>query len=74
MKAKALIFEALLLIVTISFFSCAKNNIPEDIMVKGGKGTPTIIYSYIFQTMYMVRGQPSNYLRGRMKILLLSFH
>ena len=45
MKEKTLIFKALLLILTISTYSCYKNNmseeledIPEDIVVKGGKG------------------------------------
>ena len=45
MKAKALIFKTLLLIVTISTYSCDKNKIleePEDIIVTGGKGIGSI--------------------------------
>jgi len=45
MKTKAFIFKVLLLIVTISVYSCDKNNIPEDtedIIVNGGKGIGSI--------------------------------
>ena len=45
MKEKTLIFKALLLILTISTYSCYKNNMPEepeDVVVKGGKGIGSI--------------------------------